>query len=189
MFNLIIYYIYICFINFAFIVKCEVNFDKSIHFFVFHIHSTKKYVQLLQMHCSLIHLYTFSPEVVGKMSCFFATFGVCSSSITPLPSTSWGGVDRNEGTSTLYALLENDRDRIFPRTFDFVTVVDGKEAQQIPGLASYGSNCMVHLCTTKWIILPRWHVGVATGERYQSTNSWSEWFHIIPKFRGRFMVF
>lgn len=39
------------------------------------------------------------------------------------------GVDRNEGTSTLYALLENDRDRIFPRTFDFETVIDGKEVK------------------------------------------------------------
>ena len=43
-----------------------------------------------------------------------------------------GGVDRNEGTSTLYEMLENDRDRIFPQTFEFVQLIDGKEAPGSP---------------------------------------------------------
>lgn len=40
------------------------------------------------------------------------------------------GVDRNEGTSTLYEILENDRSSIFPQTFEYVKVVDGKEVRQ-----------------------------------------------------------
>lgn len=40
------------------------------------------------------------------------------------------GVDRNEGTSTLYEMLENDRDRIFPQTFEYVQLIDGKEVRQ-----------------------------------------------------------
>ena len=48
----------------------------------------------------------------------------CSSSLAKFR----GGVDRNEGTSTLYEMLENDRDRIFPQTFEYVQLIDGKEA-------------------------------------------------------------
>ncbi|CAK9074989.1 unnamed protein product [Durusdinium trenchii] len=38
------------------------------------------------------------------------------------------GVDQNEGTKTLYDMIEANREKIFPRSFDYACVIDGQEA-------------------------------------------------------------
>ncbi|CAJ1381343.1 unnamed protein product [Effrenium voratum] len=40
------------------------------------------------------------------------------------------GVDSNEGTATLYEMMESKRDNVFPRIFEHVSVVNGQEVRK-----------------------------------------------------------
>ena len=44
------------------------------------------------------------------------------------PDLAAGGVDSNEGTAILYGMMQRKREAIFPRTFEHISMQDGKEA-------------------------------------------------------------